>query len=49
MQVTSARYLGIAPATTMGAARGDTWAMVTKMFKFHDASPILPILQKHCG
>jgi len=49
MQVTSARYLDIAPATTMGAARGDAWAMVTKMCKFHDASPILPILQKDSG
>jgi len=44
--VLSARYLDIAPTTTMGIARGGTWAMVTKIYKFHNVSPILAILQK---
>ena len=30
----------------MGTARGSTWAMVTKIYKFYSVSPILPILQK---
>jgi len=36
----------IAPTTTMGVARGGTWAMVTKIYKFHNVSPILLTLQK---
>jgi len=32
----------------MGVARGGTWAMATKIYKFHNVSPILPILQKGC-
>ena len=44
----SARYLEIAPTTTMGAARGGTLAMATKIHKFHNVPPILPILQKGC-
>jgi len=30
----------------MGVARGDTWAMVSAVYKFHDVSPISPVLQK---
>jgi len=29
----------------LGVARGGTWAMVTKIYKFH-VPPILPILQR---
>jgi len=42
----SDRYVDITPTTTMGAARGGTRAMVTKIYKFHNVSYILPILQK---
>jgi len=42
----SDRYLDIAPTTTMDVAKGGTWAMVTKIYKFHNVSPILLILQK---
>jgi len=30
----------------MGLARGGSWAMVTKIYKYHNVSFILPILQK---
>jgi len=30
----------------MGVARGGTWAMVTKIYKFYNVSPILPTLKK---
>jgi len=30
----------------LGVARGDTWAMVTKIYNFQNVSPILPLLQK---
>jgi len=42
----SARYVDIAPTTTTGIARGGTWAMVTKIYTFHNVSPILAIFQK---
>jgi len=42
----NARYLDIAPTTTMGVAKGGTWAMLTKIYKFENVPPILPILQK---
>jgi len=44
--VLSARYLDITPTTTMDIARAGTLAMVTKIYKFHNVSPILAILQK---
>ena len=44
--VLSARYLDITLTTNMGIARAGTLAMVTKIYKFHNVSPILAILQK---
>ena len=44
--VLSVRYLDITPTTTMGIARAGTLAMVTKIYKFHNVSPILAILQR---
>jgi len=38
--------LDIALFTTMDVARAGTWAMVTRIYKFHNVYPILPILQK---
>ena len=38
--------LDTAPTTTMGVARGGTWAMATKIYKFNRVSPILLISQK---
>jgi len=32
----------------LGVARAGTWTMITKIYKFHNVSPILPILQKDC-
>ena len=44
--VLSARYLDITPTTTMGIAKAGTLAMVPKIYKFRNVSPILAILQK---